>query len=238
MPYEQLSDQQVAAYLHLDLREVQKLASRDRLPCRKVGGRFLFTKAEIDRWVEEQIHELDADRLERIERGVRAHHGMDAEGLVVLPLIPEGGLAAPLDARTRDAALRRLVDLAVECGRVYAPEDVLEDVRGREDLCSTAVAPGVALPHPPGPLPYDVAESFVVAGLTGAGIPFGAPDGSLTRLFFLVCCKEERTQLHVLARLARMVDSADARAAVMNAAGPAELRAALLSRERRLVGGG
>jgi len=39
--------------------------------------------------------------------------------------------------------------------------------------------PGVALPHPRHPLPYDIAASFVVVGLTGAGIPFGAEDGSL-----------------------------------------------------------
>ena len=35
-------------------------------------------------------------------------------------------------------------------------------------------------------------------------------DGSLTRLFFLICCKDESTHLHVLARLATMLhDQAD-----------------------------
>ena len=37
------------------------------------------------------------------------------------------------------------------------------------------------------------------------GIPFGALDGKLTRLFFLICCKDESTHLHVLARLAQML---------------------------------
>ena len=63
----------------------------------------------------------------------------------------------------------------------------------------------VAFPHPRHPLPYDIAESFVVVGLTPSGIPYGSENGSLTRLFFLLCCKDERTHLHVLARLARML---------------------------------
>ena len=35
MPHEQMTDRQVAAYLHLDVREVAKLASRGKLPARK-----------------------------------------------------------------------------------------------------------------------------------------------------------------------------------------------------------
>jgi PTS system nitrogen regulatory IIA component len=39
---------------------------------------------------------------------------------------------------------------------------------------------------------------------TASGIPFGAPHGVLTDLFFLVCCRDDRTHLRVLARLTRL----------------------------------
>ncbi|MFW6132349.1 MAG: PTS sugar transporter subunit IIA [Planctomycetota bacterium] len=233
-----MTDQQVAAYLHLDLREVRKLASRGQIPARRVSGRFVFTKVEIDQWVEQEIHELDADRLERIEQGVLAHHGMEVGRLSAAGLIPDGGIEVPLEARTRDAALRRLVAIGEACELVYARGEVVEDLRGREDLCSTTVAPRVALPHPPGPLPYDIAASFVVAGLSPAGIPFGAPDGSLTHLFMLVCCKEERTQLHVLARLARIVRHAPTRERLLGAEDAETLRAVLRRREEALTDAG
>ena len=32
-----MNSRQVADYLHMDLREVTKLASRGQIPCRKVG---------------------------------------------------------------------------------------------------------------------------------------------------------------------------------------------------------
>jgi PTS system nitrogen regulatory IIA component len=63
----------------------------------------------------------------------------------------------------------------------------------------------VALPHTRQPQPDAVAESVIAFGRTLSGIPFGAPDNSLTDLFFLVVCRDARTHLHVLARLGRLI---------------------------------
>lgn len=205
MPHEQMTEKQVAAYLHMDLREVQKLASRDQIPCRKVGGKLIFRKGDIDHWVEAQMHELDEKRLAGIERGVSAHHGFDDTAMLVVPLVPKAGLAVPMAASTRDAVIRKLVALADKAEMIYDKDVLISEITQREDLCSTALIPGVALPHPRHPLPYDITASFVVVGLTSSGIPFGAADGSLTRLFFLIVCKDDRTHLHVLARLGRML---------------------------------
>lgn len=211
MPHEQMNERQVASYVHLDMRAVVKLASRGDIPCRKVAGQYVFRKSDVDHWIESHMHTLDKDRLAGIERGVIAHHGFDGDDSddgdypFICRMIPRNALAVPLKARTRESALRALVDLADRAELIYARDDLLGEIRQREQLCSTALWPGVALPHPRHPLPYDIAASFVVAGLTISGIPYGCPDGSLTRLFFLVCCKDDRTHLHVLARLAQML---------------------------------
>lgn len=223
MPHEQMTQQQVAAYLHLDAREVVKLASRGKLPARKRRGKFVFTKADVDHWVEQQIHTLAPDRLAGIARGVSAHHGLDSREALVAAMIPPGGVAVPLAARTRDAAVRALVDLACAAGLVLDRQRVIDEVRDREKLCSTAVAPGVALPHPRHPMPHDIEASFIVVGRTAGGIPFGAPDGSLTQLFFLICCKDDRTHLHVLARLAQMLQEPTAVEEMISAADSTEL---------------
>lgn len=205
MPHEQMTEPQVAAYLHLDVREVSKLASRGGIPCRKIRGKRVFVKSDVDHWVEQRMHTLSKEQLAGIAEGVSAHHGFDPHAPLVGPMIPPDGLAVPLAARTRDAVLRALVDLACTARLVLDRGHLIEEVRSREKLCSTVVAPGVALPHPRHPMPYDIEASFIVAGITPGGIPFGAPDGSLTRLFFLICCKDDRTHLHVLARLAQML---------------------------------
>lgn len=237
MPHELLDDKQAAAYLHMDLRDLHKLASRGAIPCRKVGSGFRFRKGEIDHWVEERMHTLDPRRLADIERGVSRHHGFEThETLLVCPLVPHGGVAVPLAGRTRDGALRALVDLASQRADVYNPQDLLSEVRQREDLCSTAIAPGVALPHPRHPLPYDIGGSFVVVGLSPGGVPFGAADGSLTRLFFLICCKDDRSHLHVLARLAQMLHERGVVDELLSAQSPEALAAMLLAYEQAVLG--
>jgi len=238
MPHELMNDKQAAAYLHMELREVLKLAARGKVPCRKTAGGFVFRKSDLDHWVEQQLHKMDKRRLEQIEKGVTKHHGLEQADLELSRLIPPDGIAVPLHARTKDSVLRELVGLADERGLLHDADRVLREVRSREDLCSTGILPGVAIPHPRHPLPHDIDSSFVVVGATSSGVPFGAPDGSLTRLFFLVCCKNDRTHLHVLARLGRILHDASALQAMMDAHDSAELKDILTRREQQVTGGG
>ncbi len=237
MPHEQMDEQQIASYLRMDAREVVKLSARGKIPCRKVRGRFVYTKGQIDDWVESQMPHLDKRRLEGIEKGVSAHHGFEHDELFVKSLIPEDGISVYLSAKTAHAVLRALVELTEKPDLVYSPAKLIEEIRQRESLCSTALIPGVAFPHPHSPLPYDIAASFIVVGLTAGGIPFGAEDGSLTRLFFLICCKDERTHLHVLARLGRMLHSQPQVDRLLGCETSEELGESLLQLERSVLGG-
>lgn len=236
MPNEQMDEHQVAVYLSMDAREIIKRASRGQMPCRKVGDqKFIFRRADLDHWVWEQMHNFNRQELAGIERGVSEHHGVDAEGPIVCPLIPDAGIAVPLPAKTRAAALRALVEQAAAADLVYNRDDLLGELQGREQLCSTALLPGVAFPHPRHPLPYDIAASFIIVGLTTVGVPFGSEDGSLTRLFFLVCGKDDRTHLHVLARLVRMLDDPGVVEHLMSRETADELAEALAHREMEVL---
>ena len=93
------------------------------------------------------------------------------------------------------------------------------------------MAPGVAIPHPRHPLPYDIVRSFAVVGLTFSGVPYGAEDGTLTRLFFLICCKDDRTHLHVLARLGGMLSEQSSIDALIASQSPGQLMETLANIE-------
>jgi PTS system nitrogen regulatory IIA component len=192
--------EQLAAYLQRDVREVGKLASRGHLPGHKVGGEWRFARAEINQWIEKQMPTLTEKELTNIESAAR---GGDAEPLLA-SLLSEGSIAVPLAASTRASVLKELVALAEQSWQVYDPEAILDAVRQREDMASTALPSGVAIPHPRRPLPSALGESVIAYARTASGIPFGDPNGGLTDLFFLVCCRDDRTHLRVLARLTRL----------------------------------
>lgn len=235
MPHEVMTEQQVAAYLNMDVRQIRKFASREQIPARRVNDSFVFRKSDVDHWVWERMHHFDDDDLAGIERGVAAHHGFEADRPLVCPLIPDAGLFVPLLSKTREAVIRDLTRCGESLELVYDRDGLAEELRGRESLCSTALLKGVAFPHPRHPLPYEIAESFILVGLTPAGVPFGSEDGSLTRLFFLLCCKDERTHLHVLARLVRMLDDRMVVQQFMQAETPDELAELLAHRELEVL---
>jgi PTS system nitrogen regulatory IIA component len=202
MGSETMDLEQLAVYLQRDLREVSKMASRGYLPGRKVGGEWRFARAEINHWIETQLPAYTEQQLTALE--TRDAAGEDDEP-VLANLLAEACIGVPLAAATRPSVLKELVRLAEQSWQVYDSEAILEAIRQREEMASTALESGVAIPHPRRPLPAAVGESLVAFGRTTSGIPFGAPDGGLTDIYFLVCCRDERTHLRVLARLSRLL---------------------------------
>jgi PTS system nitrogen regulatory IIA component len=194
--------EQLASYLSRDVREVGRLASRGDIPGRKVGGEWRFARAEINHWITNRLHECSPEELAALESA----HAASTEEPLLANLLRESTISVPLPATTRSSVLREMVKLAEQSWVVYDADAVLEGIVAREAMSTTALPGGVALPHPPRPLgPAILGESVVAFGRTSTGIPFGAPRGLLTDLFFLVCCTDDRTHLRVLARIMRLL---------------------------------
>ena len=195
---------QLAVYLHRDVREVSKLANRGYLPGKKVGGEWRFASSEINYWIETQMHAFTEAELEALER--RGGGVCIATEPLVATMLSEATIAVPLLASTKASVLKELVNLAGQSWQVYDPDVLLTAIKQREELGTTALQSGVAIPHPHRPLSDKAQGDAVIAfARTGSGIPFGAPDGGLTDLFFLVSCRDSLTHLRVLARLSRLM---------------------------------
>jgi PTS system nitrogen regulatory IIA component len=194
--------EELATYLHRDVREVSKMASRGYLPGQKVGGEWRFLRVEINHWLEGQLPGYTDQQLTAVEAG--ADRNPEYEPLLA-EYMTEAAVAVPLNASTKASVLRELVALAERSWQVYDPAALLEAVRHREDMGSTALPSGVAIPHPHRPLPAVLGEPVIAYARTASGIPFGAERGGLTDVFFLVASRDDRTHLRVLARLSRLL---------------------------------
>jgi PTS system nitrogen regulatory IIA component len=231
MGNEMMDLEQLASYLQRDVREVSKMASRGHLPGHKVSGEWRFARAEINHWIETQMHAYTEQQLSALDAAVTTPSS--PQWLIANLLSPES-VAVPLAATTRSSVLRELVRLAEQSWQVYDPEAVLEAIRQREEMGSTALASGVAIPHPRRAMPSALGESVLAYGRTASGIPFGAAHGGLTDIFFLVCCRDDRTHLRVLARLSRLLLQADFLDKLRAAETPEETRQLLIAAEAEL----
>jgi PTS system nitrogen regulatory IIA component len=205
---------ELADYLRRDRREVNRLADRGSLPGRKVSGEWRFARAEIDHWLETQLPAYTEEQLHALESRDHADSGRQ---VLVSELLKTCNMAVPLAASTRASVLKELVGLAEQSWQVYDPAAILDAIRQREDLGTTALECGVAFPHPRRPRAGTLGDSVLAYARTPAGIPFGAPRGGLTDIFFLVCCQDEKTHLRVLARLSRLLLRPDFVAALREA---------------------
>jgi PTS system nitrogen regulatory IIA component len=202
MGSEMMDLEQVAKYLHRDAREVGKLASRGHLPGHKVSGEWRFARAEVNLWIERHLHAYTEQELAALESRSR----QDADGDVLLSsVLLEACIGVPLAASTRASTLKELVRLAEQSWLVYDADAIHSAIVQREEMGTTALESGVAIPHPRRPLPSALGDAVIAYGRSGSGIPFGAPHGILTDIFFLVCCRDDRTHLRVLARLSRLL---------------------------------
>jgi PTS system nitrogen regulatory IIA component len=232
MSGEMMDLEQLAKYLERDAREVRKMASRGYLPGHKVAGEWRFARAEINLWLEKQMHGYTEQELAALES--RESQNPDGDVLVSSLLVPEC-IAVPLPASTRASALRELVRVAERSWQLYDPEAIHSAIQEREAMSSTALETGVAIPHPRRALPAALGESVIAYGRTPSGIPFGAPHGALTDIFFLVCCRDDRTHLRVLARLSRLLLRASFLEELRGAESPPEAFEVIESAERDLV---
>ena len=196
----------LAAYLHLTPDQVRKMAERGRLPGRRVGGSWRFSRAEIHHWFEDKIGASDESELIAVEKVLDRHSRPTAEpDLDLAQLLSIERIALPLNARTKNSVIDEICKFAASTGALWLPEDMADAIRSREELHPTALGNGVALLHPRRPQPSLYGDSFLALGVTSSGIPFGGPRGALTDIFFLIASTDESTHLRTLARLSRMI---------------------------------
>ena len=110
----------------------------------------------------------------------------------------------PLVSSTKDEILAELVEVVGRNAPVRDLDDVLRAVREREEVLSTGIGNGVAIPHGKSAAVNDLA---LVAGVQPQGVDFEALDGRAVNLFFLLVGPESAAGQHVkaLSRISRLL---------------------------------
>lgn len=188
-----LSMQDLAVYLHLDEGTVGKLVSAGKIPGVQIEKQWRFKRAQIDKWIEEQLVGEDED-FAAVPDGMK---------LPLEDLLPEQAIIPTLRAKNSLGVIEELASRAYTNKWLNDKPWFVGAVVERESLSSTAMEGGVAFLHTRTKDKGKIAKPFVIVGRSWEGIDFGAPDGRPTHLFFLLGLKYDRLHLPILGRLAR-----------------------------------
>jgi mannitol/fructose-specific phosphotransferase system IIA component (Ntr-type) len=126
--------------------------------------------------------------------------------MLISNLISAVTIELHLAGRHRDEVLTELVGKIPEiANRPDARQTLLRALQEREQLHSTGIGDGVALPHARNALVGLVEKPVIVFGRHDPGIHYGAIDAQPARLFFLLVTTTVTQHLQILARISRLV---------------------------------
>jgi PTS system nitrogen regulatory IIA component len=186
---------EMADYLKVARRSLLKMAERGDIPAAKVASQWRFMRSVVDDWLITKMRTLPDRELEKL---------IDSEKLPV----PLSALLDPELVRTdiEDVGVKRilemLTDLLMRQNLLASSKDFVEKLADREEMVSTAIFPGIAIPHVRKPEECPVSEPRIVIGVSRDGVDFNSLDGKPTFLFCLICANQVLLHLKIIAELA------------------------------------
>jgi mannitol/fructose-specific phosphotransferase system IIA component (Ntr-type) len=145
--------------------------------------------------------------------------------IALTDLLDEKQVILGLRSRKVANALREIIELLAQSGKIQNPQGFFEKVLAREEAHASVVENGVAFPH----ARTDLVDEIVLGiGRSRAGIPFGH-NGVRARLIFVIGVPERLVNDYLICvgTLARLVRDDTIRSALLRAQTPREFVDAL-----------
>jgi PTS system nitrogen regulatory IIA component len=170
-----LTIEEVAKYLRVSERTVYDWAQKGEIPAGKIGAIWRFKRIDIEQWVNCR---LSAKPLEPV--AVHVETIVSPDRIIFL------------DYSTKRDALSALADNLALAPQVKNRKELASEILKREDLMSTAIGKGIAIPHV---RLASVTDVVVSVGISRADIiDFQALDDEPVRLMFMIAaCYNQHT---------------------------------------------
>lgn len=127
-----LTIEEVAKYLRVSDRTVYDWAQKGEIPAGKIGTVWRFKKSELERWVNER---LSSSSVKKSDTEVQIKNFLSPDRVIFVK-----------NSSKRDAIIE-LADVLAVAPQVKNKEELVTEILKREDLMSTAVGRGIAIPH-------------------------------------------------------------------------------------------
>jgi len=189
-----LSVRNVSEMLDVSEKTVYRWINERKLPGYRLSGQYRFNRAEILEWATANKVNVTACAFQETE-GAELPLPNLADALQV------GGIFYRIGGSDKESALRGVVEV------LRLPDEVdrkflLEVLLAREQLASTGIGDGIAIPHARNPIVLHVDKPMVTMCFLENPAEFGALDGVPVRTLFTLVSPTVRAHLHLLSRLA------------------------------------
>ena len=191
MDKEILTLAETANYLKVSEKTVRRLIDDDAIPCAKVGGQWRFMKPMLQNWLQSQMKVVP-------QQAYMDTLMSQKEAISVSSLIDPSCIFWNMSPGPPGIILDTLSESLYKCGAVDNKGQFLIQLLEREEMMSTAIGKGLALPHPRISGRPPVLRSALAVGYCPEGIDFESIDGSKTHLFVVIASHTDPVHLRIL----------------------------------------
>ena len=201
-----LTIEEVAKYLRVSERTVYDWAQKGEVPSGKIGTVWRFKKSETEKWVNE--------RLSSGTKAVAPGNQIQVKNI----LSPDRIIF--LNHSTKHDALLELAANLSTAPQVKYSDELAVEILKREDLMSTAIGRGIAIPHV---RLSSVTDLVMSVGISKVDIiDFQTIDDTPVRLLFMIAAayNQHAYYLQTLSFFSAKIKNKELRESLINAATP------------------
>ena len=221
---------EVAEYLKISEKTLLKMVNSGEIPSAKIGNQWRFSRAMINDWLISKMKVLPQNDLSLlIER--------EYDFVPLSRLIAENAIIMDMKSTGRDSAVRELAESAFANNLISDKEEYAARLIEREEMTSTALGRGIALPHLRKMSSELASSPSILIGISRNGVDFNSHDTKKTHLFFCIISDSEVVHLRIMARLARILRNEGIVETFMHFVKPKEFTAFFIERENEQIFG-
>jgi len=208
-----LTIEEVAKYLRVSERTVYDWAQKGEIPSGKIGTVWRFKKSEIEKWVNDRLSSNAKPAPQNIV--IQVKNILSPERIVFL------------NHSTKHDALVQLAQNLETAPQIKDAQELEVEILKREDLMSTAIGRGIAIPHV---RLSSVTDLVMSVGISKTDIiDFQTIDDTPVRLLFMIAAayNQHSYYLQTLSFFSAKLKNQDLRDALLAAKAEAEAYALL-----------
>lgn len=202
-----LTLEEVAKYLRVSERTVYDCAQKGEIPAGKIRTSWRFKKSEVDKWVNDK---LASGNLNAQINTIHVQSVLSSQRIIFLNNL------------SKREALLTLAENLASAPQIKNRQELAAEILKREELMSTAIGCGIAIPHVRLSSVTDLVVSIGISRMEIQG--FNPMDDEPVRLIFMIAAafNQHAYYLHTLSWFSNRLKNKDLRASLLSAQTPQE----------------
>jgi PTS system nitrogen regulatory IIA component len=221
----QLTIKEVSRLLNVSERTIYRWINKKIIPAYRILDQYRFDRAELLEWVN--------SRRINVSPEIFSSSGGEEETPSLGEALQRGGIFYRVGGNDKQDVLKEVVGL-LRLPEKTDREFLFKVLLAREELASTAVGGGIAIPHVRNPIVLNICASMIALCFPEKAVDFGAVYGKPVHALFTLVSPTARVHLQLLSRLAFVLQQKDFKDAILRQRPREEIFSALQKAEATL----